>query len=82
MSTTFSPFSSAAAAAPRLWLMRLTFASLLVLPPSASLILLLDCLKVSAGIPIVVEVVTVVALYVTEVPPRRLHGDAVPHDTS
>ena len=62
--------------------MRLTSASLLVLPSSASLILLMDCLKVGAVVLIVAELVAVVAIYVAEVPPRRLHGDAASRDTS
>ena len=50
--------------------MRLMSASLLVLPSSASLILLKDCLKVGAVVLIVTELVAVVAIYVAEVPPR------------
>ena len=57
-------------------------ASLLVLPFSASLFLLMGCLNVGAVIRIVAELVAVVAIYVAEVPPRRLHGDATSHDTS
>ena len=64
--------------------MRLMSASLLVLPSFASLILLMDCLKVGAVVltALVVELVTVVEIYVAEVPPRFLHGDAVSRDTS
>ena len=84
MSITFPPLPStaAAAAAPRLGLMRLMPASLLVLPWFVSLILLMNCLQVVAVILIVAELVAVVAIYVAEVPPCRLHGDAASRDTS
>ena len=62
--------------------MQLMSASLLDLPLSASLILLTDCLKVGAAVHIVVELVTVVPIYVAEAPPCRLHGDAASRDTS
>ena len=67
---------------PRLRLMRLMSALLLVLLPSASLILLMGCLKVGAVVLIVTELVAVVVIYVSEVSPRRLHGDASSRDTS
>ena len=62
--------------------MRLMSASLLVVLSSASLILLMDCLKLGAVFLIVAELVAVVSIYVAEVPPRRLHGDAASRDTS
>ena len=62
--------------------MRLMCTLLLVLPLSASPILLMGCLQVGAVCLIVAELVTVVAIYVAEVPPRRLHGDAATHNTS
>ena len=82
MSTTFAPLPSAAAASPRLQLMRLMSTSMLVLPSSASLVLLMVCLKLGAVFLIAAELVAVVAIYVAEVPPRRLHGDAASRDTS
>ena len=66
----------------RLRLMRLMSASLLVLPSSASLILLMDCLKLGAVVLVVAELVVVMAVYVAEVWPYRLHGDAASRDTS
>ena len=62
--------------------MRLMSASLLVLPSSASLILLMDCLKLGTIFLIVAELVAVVAIYVAKASSRRLHGDAASHDTS
>ena len=62
--------------------MRLMSTSLLVLPLSASLILLMDCLKVGAVVLIVAELVAVLAIHVAEASPRRLHGDATSRDTS
>ena len=56
---------------PRFWLVQLMSASLLELPSSALLILLLDCLKLGSVFLIVAELVAVVATYVAEVP-----GDA------
>ena len=53
-----------------------------MLPLSASLILLMDCLKVGAVVLIVAELVAVVAIHVAEASPRRLHGDAASRDTS
>ena len=47
-------------------------ATLLVLPSFASLIRIL----------IMAELVAVVAIYIAEVPPRRLYGDAASRDTS
>ena len=67
---------------PWLRVMRLTSASLLVLPSSASLILLTSCLNVGAVVLIVAKLVAVVAIYVAEVSPRRLHGDVASRDTS
>ena len=67
---------------PRLRLMRLMSASMLVLPASASLILLIDCLKVGAVVLIVAKLDAVVAIYVAEVSPRRLYSDAASSDTS
>ena len=66
MNTTFLPLLSAAAAPPRLRLMRLMPASLLVLSLSASLIMLMDCLEFDAFILIVVGLVAVVAICVAE----------------
>ena len=62
--------------------MRLMSASLLVLPSSASLILLMDCLKLGAVVLVVAELVVVMAVYAAEVWPYRLHGDAASRDTS
>ena len=67
---------------PRLRLMRLMSASLLVLPSSASLILLMDCLKLGAVVLVVTELDVVMAVYVAEVWPYRLHDDAASRDTS
>ena len=67
---------------PRLRLMRLMSASLLVLPSSALLVLLMDCLKVDSVILIVPQLHVVVGIYVDEVPPRRLHDAAASRDTS
>ena len=67
---------------PWLQLMRLMYASLLVLPLSASLVLLMDCLKVRAVILMAAELVEVVAIYAAGVPPCRLNGDAVSHNSS
>ena len=67
---------------PRLRLMRLMSASLLVLLSSASLILLMDYAKVGTVVLIMAELVALVAIYVAEVSPRRLHGDAASRDTS
>ena len=59
------------------------FASLLVLPSSASLILLMDYLKLGAVVPVVVaKLVVFMAVYVAEVWPYPLHGDAASRDTS
>ena len=82
MSTPFPPLLSASAAPPRRRLMRSMSASLRVLPLSASLILPTDGLKVDAVVRIVSELVAVVAVHITEVPPRHLHGDAASHDAS
>ena len=81
MSTIFAPPPLLLLSA-RLRLMRLMSASLLVLPSSASLILLMDCLKLGAVVLVVAELVVVRAVYVAEVWPYRLHGDAASRDTS
>ena len=81
MSNRFDTLPSAAAAS-RLRLMRLMYASLLVLPLSASLILLTDCLEIGAVVLIVAELIAVGVICVTEVPPCRLHGDVASHDAS
>ena len=81
MSTTFAP-PPLLLLSPRLRLMRLMSTSLLVLPLSASLILLMDCLKLGAVVLVVAELVAVVAIFVAEVWPHRLHGDASSGDTS
>ena len=81
MSTTFS-LSPLLLLPPRLRLMRLMSASLIVLLSSPSLILLTDCLKVGTVVLIVAELVAVVAIYVAEVSPRRLHDNAASRDTS
>ena len=81
MSTIFAP-SPLLLLPSRLRLMRLMSASLLVLPSSASLILLMDCLKLDAVVLVVTELVVVMAVYVVEVWPYRLHGDAASRDTS
>ena len=61
--------------------MRLMYASLLMLPLFASLILLMDCLEVGAVVHVVAELVAVLPFCVAEVPRRRLHGDAAFHET-
>ena len=81
MSTTFS-LLPLLLLPPWLRLMQLMSASLLVLPLSVSLILLMDCLKVGAVVLIVAELIVVVTIYVAGVSPRRLHGDAASRDTS
>ena len=53
-----------------------------MLPLSASLIVLTDCLEVGAVTLIVAEIVAVVAICVAGVPLRRLYGNAASHDTS
>ena len=80
MGTTFPP--SPVLLLPRLRLMRLMSASLLVLPLSGSLVLQTDCLKVGAVLLIMAELLAAVAIYAAEVPPQRLHGDAASGDTS
>ena len=82
MSTTFPPPPPLLLLPPRLRLMRLIPASLLVLPSSASLVLLMDYLKLGAVVLVVAELVLVMAVYVAEVWPYRLHGDAASRDTS
>ena len=67
---------------PRLRLMRLMSASLLVLPLFASVILLTGGLEFGAVALIGVKFVAVVASYVAEIPPRCLYDDAVSRDTS
>ena len=81
MSTTF-PSSILLLLPPRLRLFRLMSASLLVLALSAPTILLMSCLKINAVVLIVAEFVAVVTIYLAEVPPRRLHGDAASRYTS
>ena len=66
----------------RLRLARLVSTSLLALPLPASPILVMGCLEVSALVLIVAELVAVVIIYLAEVSPRRLHGDAASRDTS
>ena len=66
----------------RLRLIRLMSAALLVLPLSASPILLMSCLEFGAVVLIVAKLVAVVTIYLAEVPPRRLHSDAASRDTS
>ena len=63
-------------------LIRLMSASLLVVPLSASPIRVMYCLDVGAVVLIVAKLVAVVTIHLTEVPPRRLHGDATSRDTS
>ena len=58
------------------------FASLLVVPLSASQILVMGCLEVGAVVLIMAELVAVVTIYFAEVSHRRLHGDATSRDTS
>ena len=82
MSTTFALPPPLLLLPPRLRLMRLMSTSLLVLPSFASLILLIDCLKPGAIVLVVAELVVVMAIYVAEVWPYRLHGDAASRDTS
>ena len=67
---------------PRLRRIRLISASLPMVPLSASPILLMSCHKISAVVLIVAELVAVVTIYLAEIPPRRLHGDAASRDTS
>ena len=62
--------------------MRLMSASLLLLPFSALLILLMSCFKAGTVVLIVAELDAVVVIYDAEAPPRRLHGDAASCDTS
>ena len=63
--------------------MRLMFASLLIiLPLSASLILLTDYLDVGAVVLIVAKLVAIVIICVAKVPPRHLHSDTASRDTS
>ena len=57
-------------------------ASLLVVPLSASPILVMGCLEVGAVVLIMAELVAEVKMYFAEVPPRRLHGNATSRDTS
>ena len=57
-------------------------ASLLVVPLSASPILVMGCLEVGAVVLIMDELVSVVTIDFGEVPPRRLHGNATSRDTS
>ena len=66
----------------RLRLIRLMSTSLLVLPSSVSAILVVGCLEVGAVVLIVAERVAVVRIYLAEVSPRSLHGDAAFCDTS
>ena len=42
-----------------------------MLPSFASLVLLMDCLKLGVVVLIVVELVVVVVIYIAEVPPRH-----------
>ena len=56
--------------------------SLLLLPLSASLILLTDCVEVGTVDLIVAKLVAVGAFCVAEAPLRCLQGDATSHDTS
>ena len=70
MSTIFPP-TPLLLLPPRLRLMRLMSASLLVLLLSASLVLLMACIEVGAVILIVAKLFEVVAIYVAEVLPRR-----------
>ena len=57
-------------------------ASLLVVPLSESPILVMGCLENGAAVLIVAKLVAVVTIYCAEVPPCRLHGDAMSRDTS
>ena len=82
MSTIFATPPLLLLLSARLRLMRLMSASLLVLPSSASLILLMDCLKLGAVVLVVAELVVVRVVYAAEVWPYRLHGDAASRDTS
>ena len=66
----------------RLRLIQLMSASLLVVPLSASLILVMGCVEVGAVVLLVAQLVAVVTICLAEVPPRRLHGDATSRDTS
>ena len=66
----------------RLRLIWLMSASLLVVPMSASSTLVMGCLEVGAVVLVVAELVAVVTIYLPEVSPRRLHGDATFRDTS
>ena len=65
----------------RLRLVRLVSASLLVLPLPASPILMIGCLEIGAFVLIVTKLVAVVTIYLAEISPRRLHGDAASRDT-
>ena len=47
-----------------------------MIPLSASSILAMSCLEVGSVVLVVAELVAVVTIYLAEVSPRRLHGDA------
>ena len=66
----------------RLRLIRRMSAALLGVPLSASPIRVMGCLEVGAIVLIVAELVAVVTIYLAEVPPGLLHGDAASRDTS
>ena len=80
MSTTFAPLPSAAAVRPAS--VRSISASLLVVPLSASPVLVMGCLEIGAVVLIMAKLVAVVTIYFAEVSPRRLHGGATSRDTS
>ena len=81
MSTTFSTFSSAAAARP---------ASVdpadVRLAACDTVVCVVDfgmsCLEVGAVDLVVAELIAAVKIYLAEVSPHRLHGDATSRDTS
>ena len=62
--------------------MRLIYASLPVLPSSASLILLMNFFEVGAVELVVAKLVAVLAIGFAEVAPRRLHSGTASRDIS
>ena len=81
MSTTFAPLPSAAAApqaSANVTDVHLAACAAVICVAD----LLIDCLKLGADVLIVAGVVAAVVIYVAEVSPRRLHGDAASRDTT
>ena len=81
MNTIFTPFPSTDAARPASADradVRLAACAAVV----CVAILLTSCLEVSVVVLVVVKRVAIVTIYLAEVPPCRLHGDAASRDTS